>query len=214
MKRALAGQRGFTLIEVLVALALMALLSVISWRALDLVERSSERLGASTDDTLALVRVLGQIQSDVSRYAGSDVLASPATEAASEAESSTASGTGSAISTGPLLPPGIVWADPALIVVRSAGDGAWQRVVWRKEGDTLRRAVAPASQALPLPEPGAGETVLTHVKGFAVRAWVPGRGWSAIKAMDMQLTATGLEIQIERQHNGVDETYRKVVVLP
>ena len=160
MKRALAGQRGFTLIEVLVALALMALLSVISWRALDLVERSSERLGASTDDTLALVRVLGQIQSDVSRYAGSDVLASPATEAASEAESSTASGTGSAISTGPLLPPGIVWADPALIVVRSAGDGAWQRVVWRKEGDTLRRAVAPASQALPLPEPGAGETVL------------------------------------------------------
>src|SRR3546814_14883872 len=62
MRRARSAQQGFTLIEVLVALALMALLSLISWRALDSVERSSERLQASSDDTLALVRVLGQIE--------------------------------------------------------------------------------------------------------------------------------------------------------
>ncbi len=212
MKLARANQQGFTLIEVLVALALMALLSIISWRALDLVERSSEKLGASTDDTLALVRVLGQIQTDISRYAGTDVLASPAAEAASSDSGTGAAGP--AVEAGSLLPPGIVWAEPVLSVVRSAGDGAWQRVVWRKDGDTLRRAVAPASQALPLPEPGAGEVVLRHIKSFMVRAWVPGRGWSAVKATDLQLTATGLEIQIERQHNGADEIYRKVVPLP
>ncbi|MGB6105969.1 MAG: prepilin-type N-terminal cleavage/methylation domain-containing protein, partial [Pusillimonas sp.] len=68
------NQRGFTLIEVLVALALMALLSIISWRALDLVERSSNRLNASADDTLALLRVLGQIESDVSQSASADIL--------------------------------------------------------------------------------------------------------------------------------------------
>src|SRR3546814_3475046 len=107
MRRARSAQQGFTLIEVLVALALMALLSLISWRALDMVERSGERLPASSDDTLALVRVLGQIESDIGRHAGNDILSSRARW-------------NPAARAGALLPPGIQGHDPVLSLVRSA----------------------------------------------------------------------------------------------
>ncbi len=201
MKGMSANQQGFTLIEVLVALALMALLSIISWRALDLTERSSARLNASADDTLALVRVLGQIESDITRHANHDILRSLAQPA-------------SAAATSAMLPSGILWAMPVLTVARSAPNGAWQKVVWAQDGNILRRAVGPAVHSLPLPDAGAGEVVLEQVKSFRVRGWVPGQGWSATSATNVQSLATGLEIVIERQHNGVDETYRKVVLLP
>lgn len=207
MTAASAGrQRGFTLIEVLVALALMALVSLISWRALDVVERSSERLNASADDTLAIVRALGQIERDIGQRAGGDIL--PAIPA------------GAVAAPAAVLPPGIRWlaqqgATPVLALVRAAGDdGAWQQVYWRQEGDTLLRAAGPAAYRLPLPEPGRGDVVLDHVRQFTVRAWLPGRGWSALPAPANSPTATGLEIVIERQRNDRGEPYRKVVLLP
>jgi len=201
MKGARSVQQGFTLIEVLVALALMALLSLISWRALDTVERSSERLHASTDDTLALVRVLGQIESDIGRHAGDDVLPSgmrwdPSAPA------------------GALLPPGIRWHDPVLSLVRSAQGGAWQQVAWGKENGTLRRAAGPAVRTLPLPEARTSEVMLEHVSVFAVRAWIPGQGWTLPESNGRQRSATGLEIVIGRQRDGHDEIYRKVMQLP
>lgn len=208
MTRLSLHQQGFTLLEVLIALTLMALLSIISWRALDLVERSSGRLNARVDDTLALVRVLGQIESDVSRYAGIDVL--PQLTAAP----ALAMGTLRAPATGATLPPGIRWTAPVLTVMRSVHDGAWQQIAWRHDGNALRRAVGPPARTLPLPPVGPAEVVLDHVKSFRVRVWVPGQGWSALDASDTPQTATGLEIIVERQHHGVDETYRKVVLLP
>ncbi|MEB2399021.1 MAG: prepilin-type N-terminal cleavage/methylation domain-containing protein [Alcaligenaceae bacterium] len=200
MTSAFPGQRGFTLVEVLVALALMALLSILSWQALDVTARSSERLNAAADDTLALVRVLGQIESDLSRHAGSGVL--PAAESAAPPAKNA------------VLPAGILWAEPLLTIVRSANDGAWQQVAWVKAGDTLRRAVGPAARVLPLPQPGPGDVVLERVQGFKVRAWIPGLGWSSPNSAETRLAATGLEIVIERRQGGVDEAYRKVVLLP
>jgi len=201
MRCARSVQQGFTLIEVLVALALMALLSVISWRALDMVERSDARLQASADDTLALVRVLGQIESDIGRHANDDILpASPRWNPSAR--------------TGALLPPGIQWNDPVLSLVRSAEGGAWQKVAWGKENGTLRRAAGPAVRTLPLPEVRMGEVMLEHVNVFAVRAWIPGQGWTLPGLAGPQRSATGLEITIGRQRDGRDEIYRKVMELP
>lgn len=198
MTRAAVHQQGFTLLEVMVALALMALLSIISWQALDMLERSRERLNANTDDTMALVRVLGQIESDISRHAGSDTL--PLSRQSGPS--------------GVMLPAGIHWVSPVLTVVRSAYNGAWQQVVWSKDGNTLRRAAGPAVRTLPLPEARAGDIMLDQVQSFTVRAWIPGQGWSAPNETTAQTAATGLEIVIERQHQGVSEAYRKVVLLP
>lgn len=207
MKRAETAQQGYTLIEVLVALALMALLSVISWRALDLVERSNARLIDSADDTLALVRVLGQIESDIRRHANADVGSSiPPGPAQPPPRPADTAGAG--------LPPGLLWREPGLTIVRSGYEGRWQRVVWMQDGDALRRAAGPASETLPVPAAGPGEVMLQHVRRFAVRGWIPGQGWTALDSTGLRVSATGLEIAIERVHNDVAEVYRKVVLLP
>ncbi|MFA7668033.1 MAG: prepilin-type N-terminal cleavage/methylation domain-containing protein [Burkholderiaceae bacterium] len=201
------SQQGFTLLEVLIALALMALLSLLSWRALDITARSQDHLNAYTDDTLALMRVLGQIESDLSRHADSGVLAL-------SAPSPAVSDKAPAAAVGPVLPPGIRWVAPRLTVLRSAHNGAWQEVIWSHEGGTLRRAAGPASHVLPLPAAQASEIMLSDIQTFTVRAWLPDLGWADTTQPGAQLAATGLEIAIERRHNGVDEIYRKVVLLP
>ncbi|NYT57764.1 prepilin-type N-terminal cleavage/methylation domain-containing protein [Alcaligenaceae bacterium] len=210
------NQQGFTLIEVLIALALMALLSIISWQALDLVERSSQRLNASANDTLALMRVMGQLESDITQHATAGILAQAGRSTIAQTTgASDESSTGEpAVHAATLLPPGIHWSNPVLTVLRSARDGAWQQVVWGQIGNALHRAVGPAAATLPLPQAVGSQEVLGQIQSFAVRAWVPGLGWSAPDTTVSQLAATGLEITIVRQHKDVTETYRKVVLLP
>ena len=60
------SQQGFTLIEVMVAIMLMAVVSLIAWRGLDSVTRADQHLQASTEQTEALLRALNQLQRDVS----------------------------------------------------------------------------------------------------------------------------------------------------
>ncbi|WP_265463411.1 PulJ/GspJ family protein, partial [Aeromonas salmonicida] len=59
------GQSGFTLIEVLVAVMLMAIVSLIAWRGLDSVTRADTHLKASTEQTEELLRSLNQLERDV-----------------------------------------------------------------------------------------------------------------------------------------------------
>ncbi|MCC2595586.1 prepilin-type N-terminal cleavage/methylation domain-containing protein [Pusillimonas sp. MFBS29] len=209
-------QQGFTLIEVMIALALMALLSIISWQALDLVERSNRRLNASANDTLALMRIMGQLESDIAHHATAAILPQagvpPATDTPDTEQAPVTGKPASPAST--LLPPGIHWSAPVLTVLRSAGNGAWQQVVWGQIDDSLHRAVGPASTTLPLPQAAASEMVLDQVQSFSVRAWIPGHGWAAPDSTVSQQAATGLELAIVRRHKDVAETYRKVVLLP
>ncbi|NYT86010.1 PulJ/GspJ family protein [Pollutimonas harenae] len=204
-----SNQHGFTLIEVLIALALMALLSIISWQALDVVQRSSERLNASTHDTLALARVLGQLEQDISQHATAGILPQSAQTHPPVTDPSSPD-----VPDSSLLPPGIHWSSPVLTILRSAHDGKWQQVIWGQLGQTLQRAVGPASHTLPLPPAQASQEVLQQIKSFSVRAWIPGQGWTAPDTTISQLAATGLEITIVREHRQQTETYRKVVLLP
>jgi len=207
MKDPHSNQRGFTLLEVLIALSLMAVLSILSWRALDITASSSERLEASADDTLALLRVLGQIESDIGRHAGAGILSSPPQwDNRAEPPSPAARDL--------ILPPGIRWSPEELTVLRYTHEGAWQEVVWHLAGGTLLRAAGAPARSLPLPPAQAGEAMLGGVGAFTVRAWLPGRGWSDAAPGEAPIAATGLEIAIERHRNGVNESYRKVVLLP
>ncbi len=57
--------RGFTLIELMVALAIMALLALLSWRGLDGMARAQSQLRERTDSVLTLQTGLAQWSSDL-----------------------------------------------------------------------------------------------------------------------------------------------------
>lgn len=203
-----ATQRGFTLIEVLVALLLMALISLISWRALDSVERTSERLEQVSDDILGLMRVLGQLERDLQLHADETIL--PTYQAAEQTPVTAA------------LPAGIHYervdgSVPYLQITRAAAadNGTWQQVRWWLEGKQLMRAVGPAAAQLPLPEaPQTGTPVLNGITRFEVRAWINGRGWSPLPLPDGNTRADGLEIILARDPGPDGGEFRKVVLLP
>lgn len=60
-----ARQRGFTLIEVLVALAIMAVMAGMAWRGIDAVLRSREISQAKLDQVAKLQTVLAQWEQDL-----------------------------------------------------------------------------------------------------------------------------------------------------
>ncbi|AZV94292.1 type II secretion system protein J [Kerstersia gyiorum] len=201
-------QHGFTLIEVLVALMLMALVSLISWRALDSVERTSERLEQVSEDIMSLMRVFGQLDRDLRLHADNSIL--PEYHPVGQAVVARS------------LPAGINYIRtdggvPYLQVIRAApaDNGTWQQVRWWLEGTRLMRAIAPAGRQLPLPEPPQkGTVVLEDVNLFEVRAWLPGRGWTNLPLPDGSPNATGLEITLDRTTGPDAGRYRKVVLLP
>lgn len=57
--------RGFTLVELLVALAVMALMALLSWRGIEGMSRAQNQLQARTDDVLTLQVGLAQWRTDL-----------------------------------------------------------------------------------------------------------------------------------------------------
>ena len=138
---------------------IMAIISLLSWRAIDSVSLTSRKLDARSDEITALQRVFDQFERDVAlraspmQAAGQDVggVAIRLRAAQSDLRS--------------------------VELMRSvAGPAAgWQRVLWERDGRKLLRAAGPSGDRYPLAPPGPGETVLDEVQEFNVRAWVPGR---------------------------------------
>ena len=63
------AQRGFTLVELLVALALMALMAAMSWRGLDAMAGAQKRLAQHSDGLLTLQTGLAQWGADLDALA-------------------------------------------------------------------------------------------------------------------------------------------------
>jgi general secretion pathway protein J len=61
------SEPGFTLVEMLVAISLLGLLGVISWRGLDEIIAQRQRIATQTTETQRLVRAFGQIERDVAQ---------------------------------------------------------------------------------------------------------------------------------------------------
>lgn len=201
--------RGFTLIEVLVALTLMAVVSLISWRALDVVQRTQERLDQSGQQVMSIVRVLGQIERDVQLHASEDVLP-PAPVPAQAGQAPQVARL--------LLPPGVVWSSSeGLMLVRAVGDGRWQRVRWHLDGGRLMRGVGLAADTLPLPEVLTEHEVLSGVEAFSMRVWLPGQGWASLpenSGDQAGAQARAVEFRLLPAGAPQNQAYRKVVMLP
>ncbi|OZI71890.1 prepilin-type N-terminal cleavage/methylation domain-containing protein [Bordetella genomosp. 12] len=191
-------QQGFTLIEVLVAIALMALVSVIAWRGLQHIAQARAGIAAQAADTDQVIRALGQLARDVElAYAG------PAFEtAASDAVT---------------LTPGIrlsarQLSRPVLDLVRPDPEGAglWHRVQWRVDARGLWRATGAAAPRMPLPLPDQAVLILPGATALTLRAWLTNTGWVATTATPGS-TPQGLELTVER---GPQQRYARVVELP
>lgn len=212
-------QQGFTLIEVLVALILMALVSLISWRGLEAVENTGKRLDERSEEVLSMMRALGQMERDILLHAGPDILPTAmATGPQADAE---------AIINAHGMPPGIAWdAETGLHLVRAAGDGRWQQLRWFLDGGQLLREVGAPSYLLPLPPLDTRVVVLDDVDKLSVKLWQPGQGWVDPNLITQENTprnrnnaagnsgTTGIELAVYRQGQAGDQPYRKVVLLP
>jgi general secretion pathway protein J len=61
--------RGFTLLELLVAIGVLSVVSVIAWRGLDSLVSTRERLEPEVDETRAMLVAFGQMERDLSQVA-------------------------------------------------------------------------------------------------------------------------------------------------
>lgn len=196
------SQQGFTLIEVMVAIMLMALVSLIAWRGLDSVTRADQHLQASSEQTEMLLRALNQMQRDINLRASVELSVPSAPEdRVTKTEGLAAVTVRSSDSKGFRLD-----------VIRSApvaGDGL-QRVRWWLKGDSLYRAAAPARDRYPLPAAKDGVEVLTGVSDLQVRVWEADKGWRQLSG-NRREDPLGLEISLVRQTPQGVERYRQVV---
>ena len=196
------SQQGFTLIEVMVAIMLMAIVSVIAWRGLDSVTRADQHLQASSEQTEVLLRALNQLQRDISLRASVELNApEPSKNSAEKLDGLAAVTVRSSDSKGFRLD-----------VIRSApvaGDGL-QRVRWWLKGDNLYRAAAPARDRFPLPAAKDGVVVLAGVSDLQVRVWEADKGWRQLSG-NRREDPLGLEISLVRETPQGVERYRQVV---
>ena len=198
-------QAGFTLIEVLVAITLMALVSIMAWRGLENVSSQQRRLSADADENDAIIRMLGQLERDFAQRAPNALLAIPTTtpETTLLPQSVLVSTTGQPDSS----------ATIELIRSDAANPGAWQRVVWFQDGNVLRRAAGQSATQYPLPPAGRGADILGSVQRFSVRGWVPGQGWIPTPFPTTGVPFGGLELTVTRLGSDGQERYSRVVVL-
>ena len=199
MKR---SEQGFTLIEVMVAIMLMAVVSVIAWRGLDSVTRADQHLQASSEQTEVLLRTLNQLQRDISLRASVELNApEPSKNSAEKLDGLAAVTVRSSDSKGFRLD--IIRSAPV------AGDGL-QRVRWWLKGDSLYRAAAPARDRYPLPAAKDGVVVLSGVRDLQVRVWEADKGWRQLSG-NRREDPLGLEISLVRETPQGVEKYRQVV---
>ncbi|MDF3136911.1 type II secretion system minor pseudopilin GspJ [Pseudomonas extremaustralis] len=192
------SQQGFTLIEVMVAILLMAVVSLIAWRGLDSVTRADQHLQASTEQTETLLRALNQMQRDINLRASVEL---NSRDDASKETGLAAVTVRSSDSKGFRLD-----------VIRSApvaGDGL-QRVRWWLKGDSLYRAAAPARDRYPLPAAKDGVVVLSGVSDLQVRVWEADKGWRQLSGNHRE-DPLGLEVSLVRDTPQGVERYRQVV---
>ena len=154
--------RGFTLLELLVAISVLSVVSVIAWRGLDSLVATRERLEPEVDETRAMLVAFGQMERDLSQVVNPDFLG---------------------LASSPL---NVRPADGAMMievarVAAAVPDRATevQTVYYRVVDGTLVRQATPP---LPYFQPSNSEAIesarlMGNVRSMDVRVWRTGAGW-------------------------------------
>lgn len=155
--------RGFTLLELLVAISVLSVVSVIAWRGLDSLVATREHLEPDVDETRAMLVAFGQMERDLSQVANPDFLALTAS------------------------PLNVRPADGAMMieiarVAAPVPDRATevQTVYYRVVDFTLVRQATPALPHFQATNAEVFENarLLGNIRSMDVRVWRPGIGWA------------------------------------
>jgi general secretion pathway protein J len=185
MSTARRAALGFTLVEMLVAITLLALMGVVSWRGLDHVSRQIQRIDRDSEDVARMLRVLSQIERDLAQRLPEAMLPAPAAPRALP------------LSIGMSADAGAVALEILRFAPTPAGAARAQRVVYRIAGEALERAVSSAGIGWPV-APATDATALLPARRLAVRVYAGGF-WSEPGEAGVQppAPASALEITIE-----------------
>lgn len=196
-----APLRGFTLLELLIAISVLSLVSIIAWRGLDTLVTTRERLGPEGDDVRALLTAFGQLERDLAHVANPTLFA-----LASNPVQVRLATSGQVLEIVRIAPPD------------ESGALAVQQVFYRVDDGALLRQATPATRALRPVEAAEFSNVrlLGNVRAMRVRLWQPGPGWVAPGQAGPQppgQAATppqGVEVDVERTDG---KTYRRVLLV-
>ena len=149
---------GFTLIEMVIAITILAIIALISWRSLDGIIRGQHRLTESLEETRAIDRLFEQLQTDFGEAVRDDDLGQPT----------------------------VVFGDGDLRIVRMLRDARqpirWQVVRYRVDGGSRSFSAAqrtrPRTRSAECHIAGATDAGGAHVG--AASTWVDDTGVAGI----------------------------------
>ena len=158
-------RRGFTLVELLVAISILAIVAVLGWRGLDSIIRARTTLNGDLAETRGLQLAFAQMQSDCSQIAiASNIGNRPPLQA----------------ETGRLTLVRMVFAENqpsrVQVVAYRLRDGALTRSESVATRD-LKELDAAWAAALSDADPAAAVVLHSGIDGVAIRTWAAGAGW-------------------------------------
>lgn len=192
--------RGFTLLELLVAITVLSLVSLISWRGLDSLLATRQRLDPEAEEIRALLIAFGQLELDAAQTV------SPTFVPGVTPISVRTEGGQVVLEFARFAPAAADKASAIQFVNYQVRDGRW-----------IRESTAPLRSRSPLADDRFSETpLLAGVRSMQVRVWRSGQGWvDAAAGLALPPDAPsgarppGIEVTIERDDG---KRLRRVVV--
>src|SRR5258706_5558294 len=180
-------KRGFTLVEMLVAIALLGIMGVVCWRGLNYAATQRERIERESDELGKLLRTLSQIERDLAQRVPEPMLPAPAV--AQELPASIAVSAAD----------GAVALEIMRLAPEAAGPARAQRIVYRIADGALVRSASRAGTTWPAAPALEPVAMLPGARRLGVRVYAGGF-WSepgGDARVQPPARATGLEIAIE-----------------
>jgi general secretion pathway protein J len=194
--------RGFTLLELLIAITVLSIVSIIAWRGLDSLVMTRERLEPEADEVRALLTTFGQMERDLAQVTNPKFLGLTT----SPIQVSIADGT-TTLQLSRIAPPVPGKATEVQTV--------FYRVV---EGTLMRQATAalPGFETTPTDRLETAR-LLSNVKLMQIRTWSPTGGWvdpnvpqDTGGAPASAAVIPGVEVSIERDNGKI---FRRVLLV-
>jgi general secretion pathway protein J len=198
---------GFTLLELLIAISVLATVSIIAWRGLDTLVSTRARLEPEGDRVRALLTAFGQLDRDLAQTINPTLFAY----------------------TTPPVSVLTIGGQPALSITRLAPveadqPSALQLVGYRVEdGFLVRTASRPMrGRGAVMAEDMTNVRLLESVKSLRLRVWRDGQGWidplasettqtpPQLPGQTAPLSPPGIEVTIERNDG---KLFRKVLLV-